>query len=100
MQIEDWREEIDDIDRELLRLLNRRARVAQKIGALKRAAGLPICDPDREQAVLSQAQNANEGPLDEQAVAKLFRRIIRETRRAETAGSRQQAAGSQIAKQL
>jgi chorismate mutase len=88
MQIEDWREEIDAIDRELLRLLNQRARVARKIGALKRAAGLPVCDPDRERAVLSQAQHANAGPLDEQAVGKLFRRIIRETRRLEAAGSR------------
>jgi chorismate mutase len=94
MQIEDWREEIDAIDQELLRLLNQRARIAQKIGSLKRAAGLPVCDPERERDVLTATQNANTGPLDEQAVAKLFRRVIRETRRVETADGRQQAAGS------
>ena len=94
MKIEDWREEIDAIDQELLLLLNRRARMAQKIGALKRAAGLPIYDADREHSVLSQVQDANAGPLDEPAVAKLFRRIIRETRRAEASGSQQgQSAG-------
>jgi chorismate mutase len=84
MRIDEWRTEIDEIDRELLRLLNRRARAAIHIGALKRAAGLPICDPDRERQVLAQMQHANEGPLDEPAVAKLFRRVIRESRRAET----------------
>ncbi len=83
MNIEYWRTEIDETDRELLRLLNRRARLAMKVGALKRAAGLPCCDPERERAVLSDLQKANSGPLDRLAVAKLFRRIIRESREME-----------------
>lgn len=84
MNIEYWRTEIDELDRELLRLLNRRARLAMKVGALKRAAGLPCCDPERERAVLMDLQQANAGPLDERAVTKLFRRIIRESRDMET----------------
>ena len=84
MNIEYWRAEIDEVDRELLRLLNRRARLAIKVGALKRVAGLPCCDPDREQVVLSTLRRANTGPLDSRAVTKLFRRIIRESRRIET----------------
>jgi chorismate mutase len=84
MNIEYWRTEIDEIDRELLRLLNRRARLAIKVGALKRVAGLPCCDPDRERVVLSTLRRANTGPLDSRAVTKLFRRIIGESRRIET----------------
>jgi chorismate mutase/prephenate dehydratase len=84
MNIEYWRNEIDDVDRELLQLLNRRARLAMKVGALKRTAGLPFCDPEREQAVLQTLQQANTGPLDRRAITKLFRRIIRETRRVQT----------------
>jgi chorismate mutase/prephenate dehydratase len=84
MNIEYWRNEIDDVDRELLQLLNRRARLAMKVGALKQAAGLPFCDPEREQAVLHTLQQANTGPLDRRAITKLFRRIIRESRRVET----------------
>ncbi len=83
MNIEYWRTEIDELDRELLRLLNRRARLAMKVGALKRAAGLPCCDPERESAVLRDLQRANAGPLDGLAVTKLFRRIIRESREME-----------------
>ena len=84
MNIEYWRTEIDELDRELLRLLNRRARLAMKVGALKKAAGLPCCDPEREHAVLSDLKKANTGPLDGRAVTKLFRRIIRESRDMET----------------
>ena len=80
MNIGSWRAEIDEIDRELLRLLNRRARASAHIAELKLAAGLPLCDPARERAVLASACQVNAGPLDERAVAKIFRRIIRESR--------------------
>lgn len=84
MNIEYWRTEIDETDRELLRLLNRRARLAMKVGALKREAGLPCSDPERERAVLNDLQKANAGPLDALAITKVFRRIIRESRDMET----------------
>ncbi len=83
MNIEHWRSEIDELDAELLRLLNMRARLALKVGALKKASGLPLCDPERERRVLSRLQDANGGPLDAPAVRRLFRRIIRESRRIE-----------------
>ena len=84
MDIEYWRKEIDEIDAEVLRLLNMRARLALKVGALKRASRLPFCDPDRERYVLHRLQDLNTGPLDDRAVHKLFRRIIRESRRIQT----------------
>lgn len=84
MDIEHWRREIDDIDAELLRLLNMRARLALKVGAIKQAADIPFLDADRERTVLQRLQEINDGPLDERAVGKVFRRIIRESRRLET----------------
>ena len=84
MDIEYWRREIDDIDLELLRLLNMRARLALKVGALKQAANIPFCDPEREQTILQRLQEINSGPLDERAVRKVFRRIIRESRRVQS----------------
>lgn len=84
MDIDHWRKEIDDIDAELLRLLNMRARLALKVGALKQTLNLPFCDPDRERIVLHRLQELNDGPLDERAVGKVFRRIIRESRRVQT----------------
>ena len=83
MDIEHWRKEIDEIDKELLRLLNMRARLAIKVGILKKEADLPFCDPERERYVLGRLQDLNDGPLDKPAVDRLFRRIIRESRRVE-----------------
>jgi chorismate mutase-like protein len=85
MDIDHWRKEIDDIDVELLRLLNMRARLALKVGALKQSANLPFCDPERERYVLQRLQDINDGPLDVRAVGRLFRRIIRESRRVQAA---------------
>jgi chorismate mutase len=84
MLIEDCRAEIDNVDETLLRLLNRRARLAVEVGMLKRSAGLPLCDPERERTVLARVCEANAGPLDDEAITKLFRRIIRESRRVES----------------
>jgi chorismate mutase len=87
MDIEHWRNEIDELDAELLRLLNMRARLALKVGAIKKAEHLPFCDPDRERSVLLRLQDMNTGPLDDRAVYKLFRRIIRESRRIQLDGA-------------
>jgi chorismate mutase len=83
MRIEDCREEIDRIDGELLRLLNRRALLALEIGEMKTRAGLPLKDEGREREVLSRSSVANVGPLADGSVARIFRRIIRESRRVE-----------------
>lgn len=85
MGIEDWRAEIDSIDNELLRLINRRARLAVRVGMIKQRASLPLRDRDRERDVLARAQRVNLGPLADRAVAKIFRRIIYESRKIQTA---------------
>ncbi len=83
MGIEDWRSEIDAIDMELLQLLNTRARLAIKVGAIKRSACLPLCDPLREAEILDRVCAANRGPLEDCVVGKLFRHIIAASRHAE-----------------
>lgn len=83
MRIEDCRAEIDAIDTELLKLLNRRAALALQIGILKHGRGLEICDPQREREVIERACQANQGPLASAAVERIFRRIVREARAAE-----------------
>jgi chorismate mutase len=77
MRIEDRRAELDLIDNELLRLLNRRARLAVETDAT--AQSNRHSHANAEPGLLERACRVNAGPLDEQAVAKIFRRIIRET---------------------
>lgn len=80
-RLERWRAEIDLIDAELLRLLNRRASIVVAIGRLKQRAGLPFHDPNRERNILGRVNQINVGPMDERAVIKIFGRIIFESRR-------------------
>jgi chorismate mutase len=86
--IVELRRRIDDLDGELVRLLNERARAALAIGALKRALGLAVYQPEREQAVLGHVRAVNAGPLDDGALQRLFERIIDEARRLEREAGR------------
>ncbi len=78
------REQIDLIDAELLDLLNRRAEVALELGRHKREAGLEIRDARREDQILTRARALNSGPLDPEAVERLFCAILDESRRAQS----------------
>src|SRR5438128_12678420 len=81
MSIEDWRTQINALDTELLQLLNKRARLALKVGESKAASGLSLCDHTREREVIERLCEANEGPLDDRAIVELYRAIIHESRR-------------------
>ncbi len=83
MTIEDWRRRIDEIDRKLVELLNERSRCALEIGRLKRAAALPLYQPEREREVLEGVERANGGPLPDTAIRRLFERILDEARSIE-----------------
>ena len=80
----DWRLEIDALDSELLRLLNRRAAIACEIALIKVESGVPAYDGNRERQVLARVLEQNTGPLDQQSVTDIFSGIIRETRRLGT----------------
>lgn len=84
MTIEERRAEIDRIDSDLLHILNRRAHVACELAVLKRANGTALCDPQRELQVVQRAQQGNRGPLSDQAVARIFRVVIEESRQLES----------------
>jgi len=79
----EFREEIDRIDKQLLSLLNQRARLAIDIGELKRARNEPVYVPEREEAILKGLQATNDGPLSNSAVLKIFRGIIEQVRSLE-----------------
>ena len=80
MEISDWRQKIDEVDRDLVRLLNERARVVLEIGKLKRQNGLAIQEPRREREVFQNIVEANQGPLESAAVQRMFQQIIEECR--------------------
>ena len=72
------RAEIDHIDSELLRLLNERARCAQKVGEIKAEFGDAgfIYRPEREAQVLRRLQDLNPGPLPGENITFFFREVM------------------------
>jgi chorismate mutase len=77
------RRRIDLLDEQLVALLNQRSACALAIGEIKQALGLEIYQPEREREVLRHVRGLNGGPLDDDAIARLFERIIDEARRLE-----------------
>jgi chorismate mutase len=77
------RDRIDSLDREIVRLLNDRARLGLEAGRVKTASGRPISDQDREREVLVRIAMANEGPLPQDALLSLYRQLIETIKRLE-----------------
>jgi len=88
LTFDEIRAEIDDLDRQLLKIFNRRAELALAIGALKKERGLPIYDPEREKRIFTRVRTENPGPLDDEAVVRLFERVVDESRSLERARSK------------
>jgi chorismate mutase len=64
MTLEELRNQIDALDRQLVELLSERARAAQRIGHLKAATSLPVYEPAREKVIYAnvRAAKAIDGP--------------------------------------
>ena len=83
MEIADWRKKIDELDQTLLELLNKRANYSLEIGKIKKAAGMAVYDPKREEQIFLRLAQLNNGPMSDQAARRLFERIIDESRHIE-----------------
>ena len=79
-KLNEIRERIDDIDRQIQDLLNRRAEAAQEVARIKLASdpNAVFYRPEREAQVLRAVKQRNRGPLDDESVARLFREIMSE----------------------
>ena len=77
-RLQELRERIDGLDRQIQTLITERARCAQQVGALKQATGATgnFYRPEREAQVLRRVIEANRGPLSNEEMARLFREIM------------------------
>lgn len=74
--LSDWRSQIDAIDREIVKLLNRRSRCVLELAPLKRRGNIDVLDPEREREVHQNLRDANSGPLPAEAVDRIFDEIM------------------------
>jgi chorismate mutase/prephenate dehydratase len=76
MSLDELRNRIDEIDLELVKLLNERARVVVEIGKLKSKTGGQIYAPDREKQILEKITKVNQGPLPDRCLAAIWRELM------------------------
>ncbi len=96
LSLDALRDEIDRLDEVIVRLLDRRARCAFAVGRIKRDEGRPIYEPGREAAVMTHVKAVNAslgGPLTEDAIERLYERVMDEARRIQRIEAERLAAG-------
>ncbi len=76
MSLEELRKKIDELDHQLVKLLNERARVVVEIGKLKTRTDKPVYSPDREKEVFARITKANEGPLPDRCLVAIWRELM------------------------
>jgi chorismate mutase len=97
MTLDELRQRIDVLDRQLVELLSERAKAALMIGHLKVQTSLPVYEPAREKIIYANVRAYNKGPLPDIELTHIYERIIdvmRALQRNELASERNaQAAG-------
>jgi monofunctional chorismate mutase len=80
-QLAESRQQIDDIDRQIVDLINKRAAVVEKIGKIKSSAGLPINVPHREQEVLKHVSDLGaSGPFPASRLKTIYSTLLAQMR--------------------
>ena len=74
--LESLRDRISELDAQLVRLLNERAKTVVRVGRLKKKSGIPVYAPHRESAVLSRVLRNNRGPLLDKTVEAVYRELM------------------------
>lgn len=80
INIDELRGEIDQLDKSLVEILAKRAKVTQKVGQYKQQHGLPIYVPSREAALVASLRNyAEEQKVSPALVEDVIRRVMRDS---------------------
>ena len=74
--LEKLRSLIDQLDIELLKLLNERAKLVIEIGKIKQKEKKDVLVPFREKQVMDRLLSVNKGPMTDTMVTYLFQQII------------------------
>ncbi len=79
-KVQELRDRVDEVDRELIRALNERARIVQEIMAIKSEAGTSIYDPKREEEILQRVVEMNPGPIYDSSMRDIYELILHRIR--------------------
>lgn len=71
-----YRDEIDAVDSSVLKLLNRRASLVQRIGRLKKQNRRVFYIPAREDEIIERLKKSSRGPFPTESLQPVFKEII------------------------
>ena len=77
VKIQEYRNQIDNINLEILQLLSNRAAVVSQIGQLQTELGQKHYDPKRESEMLEKLERVNSGPFAGSTIKQLFKEIFK-----------------------
>jgi chorismate mutase len=75
------RDQITDIDRQLVALVNKRLKVVERLWRYKEANGIPVADPGREEWLVRYLTRCSTGPLSHEGLAGLYAHVLELTKR-------------------
>jgi chorismate mutase/prephenate dehydratase len=75
-ELNELRKKIDEIDRKILDLLNRRTEVVLEVGKTKQSKHLKIHSPERERSLLKKLREQNTGPFPDETLQLIYEEII------------------------
>ncbi|NGM17192.1 chorismate mutase [Xiamenia xianingshaonis] len=76
-EIEEHRAKIDEIDKQIVALLNKRAGHSLVIRGLKPSAHMGLYDAKREEEIFAKVASYNEGPLYNENLRAIYSTILR-----------------------
>lgn len=74
--LERYRDEIDEIDSEIVRLFEKRMKVSEEVAEYKIKTGKQVLDPARESQKIHTLKNKAHGDFNSLGVQELFRQIM------------------------
>ena len=80
MEIKDYRNRIDDIDKTIGALLNERLNACMEIGKLKKQDGLEVTDTSREEQILKNVSAVGDCEKTQQSIREIYKKIFEESK--------------------
>ncbi|MCY7755405.1 bifunctional 3-deoxy-7-phosphoheptulonate synthase/chorismate mutase [Bacillus haynesii] len=71
------RQQANELNLQILKLINERGRIVQEIGKAKEAQGINRYDPVRERTMLNEIIENNDGPFENSTIQHIFKEIFK-----------------------
>ena len=80
MDLDSIRQEIDQIDDQIVKLLEERMHLVEGVIAYKKASGKPILDTKREEVIFEKVKNRVEDKRYQETIVATFSNILKRSR--------------------